>query len=104
MPDHLSHPTAFRRRPDGKVSLAIVEQGSRDHVRAQAARVASFPIGTRDDLPEFGVTPLVFQSGDLRLDVFTAQLARWVNADLTAAELADAAALTQRTVRVAPTT
>jgi len=99
-PQHIDHPARFVTRPDGTVALATVDQGGPDHVRAQVARVASFPIGSRDDLPEFGVTPLVFQRGDLRLDVFRAQIERWVDADISAQELADAAALSRRVVRV----
>jgi hypothetical protein len=100
-PQHIDHPVRFETRPDGKVALAVVEQGSPDHVRAQIARVASFPIGTRDELPEFGITPLAFQRGDLRLDVLRAQIERWVDVDLDAQELADIASLAQRTVHVA---
>lgn len=103
MPDipHFAHPVRFETRPDGTVGLAAVEQGSLDDQRSCVARVASFPIGTRDELPEFGITPLVFQRGDLRIDVFRAQIERWVDVDLGVQELADAAALSIRTVRAA---
>jgi hypothetical protein len=100
IPQHIDHQARFVARDDGTIALATVDQGSPDHVRAQVARVASFPIGSRDDLPEFGVTPLVFQTGDLRLDVLKAQVERWVATDLTADELADAAALARRTIHV----
>lgn len=103
MPDapHFAHPLRFETRSDGTIGLAVVEQGSLDDQRACVARVASFPIGTRDELPEFGVTPLAFQRGDLRIDVFRAQVERWVDVDLDVQELADAAALSIRTVRAA---
>jgi hypothetical protein len=101
-PQHLTHPAAFQAQPNGRVKLATADQGSDRHVRDQVARVASYPIGTRDELPEFGITPLVFQTGDLRLDVVKAQIERWVDTDLTAEELADAAALARRTVHLAP--
>jgi hypothetical protein len=103
MPDapHIDHPVAFETLPDGRVRLAVVEQGSPEHVRAQIGRVVSFPIKTRDELPEFGITPLVFQRGDLRLDVLRAQVERWVDADIDDQELADIANLARRTVHVA---
>jgi transcriptional regulator GlxA family with amidase domain len=43
----------------------------------------------------------VFQHSDLRLDIVKAQIEQWVETDLTAEELADAATLAQRTVRLA---
>src|SRR3954454_12544376 len=100
-PQHIDHPVRFVTRPDGKVALATVDQGSPDHVRAQIARVASFPIGSRDELPEFGITPLIFQRGDLRLDVLRAQIERWVDADIDDQELIDLANMARRTVQVA---
>lgn len=103
MPDapHFTHPVAFQAAPDGTVSIAVTEQGSADDTRSCVARVASFKIGTRDELPEFGITPLVFQRGDLRVDVLRAQLERWVDADLDAQELIDLAAAQFRKVHVA---
>jgi hypothetical protein len=103
-PQHLTHPAAFAAQPDGTVKLATADQGSDRHVRDQVARVASFPVGSRNDLPAFGITPLVFQTGDLRLDVLKAQIEQWVQADLTAAELADAATIARRTVLLTPST
>jgi hypothetical protein len=102
LPQHIDHPARFVTSPDGRVKLATVDQGSPDHLRAQIARVVSFPIGTRDELPEFGITPLVFQRGDLRLDVLRAQVERWVDVDLEAEELADIRDLARRTVHVNP--
>jgi hypothetical protein len=100
-PQHITHPVAFQRCSDGTVKLSTTDQGSHRQLRDQVARVASFPIGARDDLPAFGITPLVFQHSDLRLDIVKAQIEQWVDTDLTAEELADAATLAQRTVRLA---
>jgi hypothetical protein len=102
MPDapHFDHPLAFETRPDGTVALATIEQGSREHVRAQIARVVSFPIKTRNELPEFGITPLVFQRGGINLAVLRAQVERWVDADISDQELVDVADMTRRTVQI----
>jgi phage host-nuclease inhibitor protein Gam len=94
---HFAHPVAFADQPDGTLALAVVEQDSFDDIVACLARIASYTVGSRDELPEFGITQLAFQqTGPLR-----AQLERWEpRADLSIREFADAVQRTLREVRV----
>lgn len=50
-PVHISHP--FRRGSDGKVVCDA--QDSTEHVMTQVGVVVSYPVGYRDEKPEFGI-------------------------------------------------
>jgi hypothetical protein len=98
---HFAHPVAFADQPDGTLALAVVEQDSFDDIVACLARIASYTVGHRDELPEFGITQLAFQRGDLQTGPLRAQLERWEpRADLSIREFADAVQRTLREVRV----
>jgi phage baseplate assembly protein W len=47
------------------VTYATVQQDTDDEVTATVTAIASFPIGWREEAPEFGVTPMEFQGQPL---------------------------------------
>lgn len=92
-------PLRFTTLPDGTVQLADVSQGSDQDRRARAAVVVCVPRDHRDDEPEFGITPLRWQQGD----VDSARLASELNQsdpalDVTADEAYELADATRRTI------
>lgn len=78
---------------------ATVEQDTFAERAASALVIALTPRGHRDDLPEFGITPLVFAEGAIDTDRFAAELAASDDRlDVDATELIDLAAATAREI------
>lgn len=104
---HFQWPFVWQAQPDGTTSAAVVEQDTLDDLKACVARIVSTPVGARDELPEFGITQLAFQQGDIQQAPLRTQIERWEpRADLDTDELVLALApwVRQVLVTVANTT
>lgn len=98
---HFNWPLRFVTHPDGTAGFASVEQDTDEELMASAAVIASTPRGHRDDLPSFGVTHPVFESTPLDAEQLAAEIKQHDGRlSLTAADLADLADPTRRTIRV----
>lgn len=64
----------------------VVEQDSEGDLLARAKNVAVCPQGYREDNPDFGIPPLLFQSVPLDIASVQADIARWAELDLTVSE------------------
>ncbi|MEJ7824918.1 MAG: hypothetical protein WKF48_05790 [Solirubrobacteraceae bacterium] len=56
--------------------FAVVEQDTNDERKASAAVIAATPRGWRDDHPDFGVTPLVFEQGPVDVELLATEIAQ----------------------------
>lgn len=101
---HLTWPFRFAAQPDGTTAAVVAEQNSIDDYTTQVAVIVSCPIDFRDELPEFGITPLAFQLGDLQVGPMRTQVEKWLPpaVDLDAQELVDAVNPVLRTLQLAP--
>jgi hypothetical protein len=83
-----SWPLQFVTLPNGAVQLADTPQGSDQDRRSSAAIVVCTPRGWRDDLPDFGVSSLLFQQGQIDTERLAAEIAQsdQALADITADE------------------
>lgn len=96
---HFAWPFQWVTNPDRTVTAAVVDQDSLADVQACVARVAGTPVGSRIELPAFGVTALAFQTGEINDSVLRSQIQRWEpRADVDIAELIDALDAGDRTV------
>lgn len=103
MPDlpHFAYPFSFAAQPDGTVAARVVEQDTVEDLQACVARIVGTPVGSRDEVPGFGVTQLAFQQGDIAQGPLRSQLEQWEpRADLDSDEVIDALAPTLRTEQV----
>lgn len=61
----------------GKDGTQTVEQGSEEAKAAHIYNIAVCPQGARDDLPEYGIPPLLWQPLPLDLTALEEALHRW---------------------------
>jgi phage baseplate assembly protein W len=88
---HFAWPFTWQAHPDGTTRAAVVEQDSVDDLKACVARIVSTRVGARDELPEFGITDLAFQLGDIQQAPLRTQIERWEpRADLDSDEIIQA--------------
>ena len=84
-----------------KTGTAVVEQGSEAADAAHVYNVAVCPQGFRDDLPEYGIPPLLWQRLPLDLTSLEQALHRWEPAaDLELEQHRSAIATAQITIAV----
>lgn len=68
---------AFPLRFQG-AAFAVVEQDTEEEIRASVETIVRYPIGTRPELPDFGVPDHTFQQGtQIDLAPILAAVARW---------------------------
>lgn len=82
-PQHLSSPLSFSSQ--GHLNTTI--QSSPENREQRALNVALCEEGYRQDLPEFGVPPLLFGVVPLELAPFRAAIERWTGTDISIEEL-----------------
>lgn len=84
-PRHLSSP--FTITANGALT---VEQGTPEDITQCVYRVAVFPEGYREDLPQYGVPELAFEAIPLDLATYEAALNLWEpRAELESSEMAE---------------
>lgn len=64
-------------RYDGNGNLAAVEQDDEDEIMNCIEVILRYPVGQRDELPEFGVDDPVFAEGGADLDEIAIAIERW---------------------------
>lgn len=72
MPDREQLAYPFQLGSDGRI--LTVEQDSDDDIEASMAVIVSWPIGTRDSNPDFGIDEQAFQQGGADLDEISTAL------------------------------
>lgn len=82
---HFAYPFAF----NAKGQSVVVEQDSEADLRARAANVCVCPEGFRDELPEYGIPPLLFDTIPLPIAEVQAAIAKWAEVDLSVSEHAE---------------
>jgi phage baseplate assembly protein W len=83
-PVHLASPMSFSAKGVAKT----VVQGSSEEITSCVLNTVLCEEGFREDLPEFGVPSLLFQTVPLQLAPFEAAIKRWEpRAELTLEEL-----------------
>jgi phage baseplate assembly protein W len=85
---HFAHPFAFAEQPDGSLAALVDEQDSLEEITGCIARIVSFPRGSRDELPDFGIDDPTFEQAPVDVRLLSAQVAEWedrveVQADAT---------------------
>ncbi len=83
---HFAYPFKF----NAKGESIVVEQDSPGDLTARAANVAVCSEGFREDAPEFGIPPLLFQNVPLDINQVQAQIARWAELNLSVSEHGEA--------------
>lgn len=79
---HYAFPFAFSKKGEA----VVVEQDSEGDLLARAANVSVCPQGFREDLPEFGIPPLLFRTVPLPTAEVQAAVARWAEISLSVTE------------------
>ena len=93
---HFAYPFAFQN-VNGQVQAAVVEQDSIEEILACVNAIVACPIGTRDELPGFGVPDVLFAQAPLNPSTVVQAIVRWEpRARIAASEFADAGSDAQR--------
>lgn len=74
---HFSLPFRFDTQPNGTLAAAVTEQDSVDEVADCVVRITNTPIGTRDELPEFGVTVPLFEQTPVNVERLVSEIREW---------------------------
>jgi hypothetical protein len=91
---HFAYPFAF----NAKGEAIVVEQDGEADWRARAANVAVCPVGFREDLPEYGVPPLLFATIPIDVAGIREAISRWAELDASVEEHAEGLDQTVRAV------
>jgi phage baseplate assembly protein W len=84
-PEHLSYPFTITKN-----GAKTVEQDSPADIEDCVLRVALFPVGSREDLSNYGVPELTFQRTPLDLPTYEAAIEYWEpRAKLSSSEMAE---------------
>jgi phage baseplate assembly protein W len=87
-PEHLSSPFTLTAH-----GAKVIEQGTTEDIEQCVYRVAVFPEGTREDLPEYGIPPLLFSTAPLDQTLLQEAVERWEpRASIGSSEMAEGVA------------
>lgn len=93
---HFTYPFQFNTRGQS----VTVEQDSPGDLLARAANVCVCPEGFRDELPEYGIPPLLFHTIPLPIGEVQAAVSRWAELNLSVSEHAEALQQAVRNVQI----
>lgn len=74
---HFAYPFSFKTQPDGSLAAAVTEQDSVDEVADCVVRITNTPLGSRDELPEFGVTVPLFEQTPVNVERLVSEIREW---------------------------
>jgi phage baseplate assembly protein W len=84
-PTHLASPFTFTAH-----GAKTIEQRTPEDITQCVYRVAVFPEGTREDIPEYGRPPLLFSTAPLDQALLEEAIARWEpRATVSSSEMAE---------------
>lgn len=73
---HFSYPFRFAAAPGG-TAIAVAEQDSLDEIADAVVRITNTEVGSRDELPEFGVTYPLFEQTPVDMETLVEELREW---------------------------
>jgi hypothetical protein len=82
---HFAHPFTLAVQPGGSLAANVDEQDSVEDITACVTRIVSFVRGSRDELPEFGISDPLFQQAPVDTERLINEVGEWEDrADLSA--------------------